>query len=61
MVMLFFFFFFLKTGFLCVALAALGTHSVDQAVLNSEIQLLLPPECWDYRCLPPPPLGLLYR
>jgi hypothetical protein len=37
-------FFFPPTGFLCVALAVLSTHSVDQGALESQICLPLPPE-----------------
>ena len=40
---------FFKTGFLCIALA----------VLNSEICLPLPPECWDYRYATPLPGSFL--
>lgn len=37
----------LETGFLCVALASLETHYVDQAGLElKEIQLPLLPKCW---------------
>ena len=39
----FFGFGFFETGFLCIALAVLGTHSVDRLASNSEICLPLPP------------------
>ena len=44
-----FYFCFFETGFLCVALEPCpGTHFVDQAGLKlTEIDLRLPPECWD--------------
>ena len=49
--------FFFKTGFLYVALAVLGTCSVDQnrLVSNLEICLPLPREFWDERHGPPLP------
>ena len=37
---------FFETGFLCVALAVLEL-TADQAGLDLEIYLFLPPECWD--------------
>ena len=50
------FFWFFETGFLCSFGACPGTPFVDQAGLKlTEIGLLLPPKCWDYRRAPPPP------
>jgi hypothetical protein len=40
---------FLETGSWCVVP---GTHYVAQAGFKFTIILLLPPECWDYRCVP---------
>jgi hypothetical protein len=31
------------------------THYIFHAVLEVEILLLLPPKCWDYRCVPSHP------
>ena len=39
-------FLFFETGFLCSP-GCPGTHFVDQAGLDSEICLPLPPKCWD--------------
>ena len=41
-----FFWFFLDRVSLCIPGCSV-THSVDQAGLDSEIRLPLPPECWD--------------
>ena len=42
-----FLFLFFETGFLCVALAVLEPTLQTRLASNSEIRLLLPPECWD--------------
>jgi hypothetical protein len=46
-VCLFLFCFFSETGFLCIALAVLELTLKTRLASNSEICLLLPPECWN--------------
>ena len=43
----FFFFFFFFDKVSLYSPGCLGTHSIDQVGLESEIRLPLPPECWD--------------
>lgn len=41
------FFFFFPPSFSLYSPGSPGTWSVDQVAFNSEIYLLLPPECWN--------------
>ena len=47
-----------ETAFLCVALETFLVQSLSNSVVQAglklpEIQLSLPPQCWDYRHAPP--------
>ena len=50
-----YFLFVFKTRFLCVAWAVRELTLYTRMASNSEIHLPLPPQCWDYRHLPPLP------